>query len=151
MSLLIILLILRTNIDHNEKDGWCTFYQNALLLAVGNCLKKIMDVCWRTCIRQEVDYFIVIKFLIIGYFRVIFIQSFTFIQSSLFSHYMLAMHSGKMYMLPSCSLHIYGQIQVVVWGLQGTSTLLRKILWQAYNTKFWCDSCARKLDCLKHN
>ena len=45
VPLLTILLILRTNIDHNKKDGGCTFYQNALLLAVGNCLKKKANGC----------------------------------------------------------------------------------------------------------
>ena len=102
------------NIDHNKKDGGCTFYQNALLLAVGNCLKL-----------------------------------FNFVSSL---PLMLAMHSGKMYMMPSCSLHIYGQIQVAVWGLQGTSTLLRKILWQAYKQNSDVIVVQESLTaCLKHN
>jgi hypothetical protein len=40
-------------------------------------LKKRMDVFWRSDIRQEVNFFLVLKVPIIRLFRVIFIQSFT--------------------------------------------------------------------------
>ncbi len=46
--------------------------------------------------KEVMNFFVVLKFLIIWWFRVIFIQSFILL--------MLKMHSGKMYMSPSSSL-----------------------------------------------
>ena len=62
-------------INHNEKR-W-RMYILPECIAVGNRFKKRMDVFWRTGFKQDVNLFVVLKFLIIRWFRVIFIQSLT--------------------------------------------------------------------------